>query len=419
MVKMIESADAGKTRIVRTTDRWATRLVLIVMVLVVLTYAFTQDIYRAVTIMIVFCPCAFILATPTAVAAAVGNLTKYGLLVKDGDALERLSQVDTLVFDKTGTVTEGRPAVVDVSPEPGADDMLDMVASAESRSEHPLGRTMVAHCREAGATVFDPEAFVAVMGRGVYATVGGRMVAVGNVAMMTELGVEIPDASMAKVDDLYERGCTSVFVAVDGRFYGTMSLSDTIREDSRDMVAELGAMGVRTMLLTGDNPRAALHIARSAGITEYRAECTPETKMDIIGEMQDSWRKVCMVGDGVNDAPALKRAWVGIAMGGTGSDIAVDAADLTLVGDRVENIPHTVDLSRKLMSSIRFNIAFSLVWNFIAVVLSMVGTLGPVEGALVHNVGSVFVVANSALLIMYHRRGRAVRAGARPRPGTV
>ncbi len=173
MAKMIESTDAEKTRMVRTADHWAVRLVLIVTVLMILTYNFTQDIYRTVTIMIVFCPCVFILTTPTAVAAAIGNLTKYRLLVKDGDALERLSQMNTLTFDKTDTVTEGRPAAVDISSESGADDILDMVASAESRSEHPLGKAMVAHCREEGATVSNPEVFVSIVGRSVDAIVGG------------------------------------------------------------------------------------------------------------------------------------------------------------------------------------------------------------------------------------------------------
>lgn len=417
IARMVESADAGKTRVVRTADRWATRLVAIVMVLVVVTYLVTQDIYRAVTIMIVFCPCAFILATPTAVVAAMGNLTKHGLLVKDGDALERLSRVDTVAFDKTGTVTEGRPAVVDCTISMDPDMFMDIVASAESRSEHPLGRAMAAYACDNRGEVTDPDAFTAVVGRGIDAVVSGRRVVIGNKAMMDENDVAVPAESAELVESLYSRGCTSVFVAVDGVFAGTMSMSDTIREGSRDTVAELRSIGVDTVLLTGDNPRAAAFIADSAGIGEYRAECTPQTKMEVIGEMQDSGRRVCMVGDGVNDAPALKRAWVGIAMGGTGSDIAVDAADLALVGDRVESIPHTVELSRRMMGKVRFNIAFSLVWNFIAVALSMMAVLGPVEGALVHNVGSVFVVANSALLLLYgNRRARGTKPGQNPHP---
>lgn len=405
MARMVEDADAGKTRIVRITDRWATRLVLIVMVLVVATYLVTWDIYRAVTIMIVFCPCAFILATPTAVVAAMGYLTKQGILVKDGDALERLADVDTVAFDKTGTVTVGRPSVVDVSTGMDRGDFLSIVASAESRSEHPLGRAVASHAASEGVRILDPSSFEAVVGRGVDAVVDGRRVLAGNQAMMAEAGVEVPGGYLDRAGSLFDEGCTTVFVAVDGTFVGMVSLADTVREDSRGVVSDLSSMGVGCVMLTGDNPRAAAHIASQAGIADFRAECTPGTKMDEIGAMQDAGRKVCMVGDGVNDAPALRKAWVGVAMGETGSDIAIDAADLALVGDRMSSVPKAVDLSRSMMRKIRFNIGFSLVWNFFAVALSMLGMLGPVAGALVHNVGSVFVVANSALLLFHRWRG--------------
>lgn len=405
MARMVEDADAGKTRIVRITDRWATRLVLIVMVLVVATYLVTWDIYRAVTIMIVFCPCAFILATPTAVVAAMGYLTKQGILVKDGDALERLADVDTVAFDKTGTVTVGRPSVVDVSTGMDRGDFLSIVASAESRSEHPLGRAVASHAASEGVRILDPSSFEAVVGRGVDAVVDGRRVLAGNQAMMAEAGVEVPGGYLDRAGSLFDEGCTTVFVAVDGTFVGMVSLADTVREDSRGVVSDLSSMGVGCVMLTGDNPRAAAHIASQAGIADFRAECTPGTKMDEIGAMQDAGRKVCMVGDGVNDAPALRKAWVGVAMGETGSDIAIEAADLALVGDRMSSVPKAVDLSRSMMRKIRFNIGFSLVWNFFAVALSMLGMLGPVAGALVHNVGSVFVVANSALLLFHRWRG--------------
>ncbi len=402
MAQMVESADAGKSRMVRTADRWATYLVAIVMVLVIVTYVATRDIYRAVTVMIVFCPCAFILATPTAVVAAMGNLARRGILVKDGDSLERLAQVDTFAFDKTGTITEGRPVVVDVSTDMDEDAFIRKVASAESRSEHPLGRAIVTYAEERGASPENPSEFLAVIGRGVTAVVSGSKVSVGNAAMMDDLGVDVPESHRSHVDSLYGRGCTSVFVAMDGMFVGTLSLSDTIREESRRMVGDLDRMGVRTVMLTGDNPRSASYIAESAGIDDFRAECTPEVKMDVIGGMEEDGGKVCMVGDGVNDAPALKRAWVGIAMGGTGSDIAVDAADMALVGNRMESLPATLDVSRRMVRKVRVNIAFSLIWNFFAVALSMMAVLGPVEGAIVHNIGSVAVVVNSALLLFYH-----------------
>ena len=418
MAALASSVDADKTRMVRTADKWATYLVAIVMVLAVVTYALTLDIYRAVTVMIVFCPCAFILATPTAVVAAIGNLTKRGVLVKDGDSLERLSQVDTVAFDKTGTITEGRPEVVGFEAVGDRSELLRLVASAESRSEHPLGRAMVEYARGEGAEPSDPSEFRMSVGRGVSATVGGSSVMVGNARMMDEAGVDVPGVYADRADALYGAGCTTSFVAVDGAFAGMVSLSDTIRPSSVEMVAELKAMGVECVLLTGDNPRAAGHMASAAGIEDVVSECTPETKLDEISRRQEAGSKVCMVGDGVNDAPALRKAWVGVAMGGSGSDIAVEAADLALIGDRVDSLPHTVDVSRKMMRKVRVNIAFSMCWNFMAVALAMLAVLDPVGGALVHNVGSVAVVVNSALLLVYGRGGRKSGKAAAPSPGS-
>lgn len=404
MARLASSVDADKTRMVRTADRWATRLVALVMVLVVVTYAFTQDIYRAVTVMIVFCPCAFILATPTAVVAAIGNLTRHGVLVKDGDSLERMSGIDTVAFDKTGTITEGRPEVSGFEAVGDPGEALDLLASAESRSSHPLGRAIVSYAEAHGAAFSDPEEFEMVIGRGVSATVGGRRVLVGNRQMMAEAGVDVPQRFSESAGRLHDIGCTTSYISVDGAFAGMVSLSDTVRPAVAGTVAELDALGVRTVLLTGDNPRAAGHIAAAAGISGYRAECTPETKMDEVSGMQESGSRVCMVGDGVNDAPALRKAWVGIAMGDSGSDIAVEAADMALIGDRVDALPRVVRVSRKMMGKVRANIAFSMCWNIMAVLLAMFAVLGPVEGALVHNVGSVAVVVNSALLLVYGRR---------------
>ncbi|MDO5861456.1 MAG: cation-translocating P-type ATPase [Thermoplasmata archaeon] len=419
MAQLVSSVDADKTRMVRTADRWATYLVAIVMVLALVTYLVTWDIYRAVTVMIVFCPCAFILATPTAVVAAIGNLTKKGVLVKDGDSLERISNVDTIALDKTGTITEGRPEVTAFEAVSDSGSLLGLVASAESRSEHPLGKAIVSYAKANGASVVDPADFKMTIGRGVSATVDGKTVMIGNARMMEEASVSVPQDYSDRAGALFDTGCTTSFIAVDNEFAGMVTLSDTIRGTARDMVSELDSLGVKCVLLTGDNPRAAGHMASEAGIKDYIAECTPETKMDEVGRMQESGSKVCMVGDGVNDAPALRKAWVGVAMGDSGSDIAVDAADMALIGDRVDALPHTVALSRKMMGKVRFNIAFSMCWNFLAVALAMLAVLGPVEGALVHNVGSVFVVVNSALLLVYGRKAAGRQEPTQSRPDTV
>lgn len=403
LARMVSSVDADKTRMVRIADRWATWLVAIVMVLAVVTYAVTQDIYRAVTVMIVFCPCAFILATPTAVVAAIGNLTRHGILVKDGDSLERMASVDVMAFDKTGTLTEGRPEVVDVSPVMDRDGFVRLVSSAESGSQHPLAKAFVFYARENGLSGGPSEGFRMTVGRGISAKVDGREVLAGNPRMMAEAGVTIPSSASSRAEEFHGMGCTTVFVAVDGDYAGSVTFSDRIRGDSASTVSELKAEGVDCILLTGDNDRAASFISSTVGIGEHRSECTPVSKMEAVSGLESQGRKVCMIGDGVNDAPALRKAWVGIAVG-SGSDIAVDAADMALVGDGIGDIPHLVGVSRRMVSKVRWNIAFSMCWNFMAVALAMFAVLGPVAGALVHNVGSVAVVANSALLLFYGRR---------------
>ena len=404
LVGMVESVDADKTRMVRIADRWATRLVALVLALALVTYIVTGDVYRAVTVMIVFCPCAFILATPTAVVAAIGNLAKRGVLVRDGDALERMSQVDTVAFDKTGTVTEGRPKVVWSD---GSDRVLSAATSAESMSEHPFAKALVAYARSKDVEVSAPGSFRMTVGRGVEASVDGESVSIGSLRMMEEAGIAIPEDVLLRSQGIHDEGGTVVFVSIDGGYAGCFAFSDTIRGTSEETVSELRSMGVGSILLTGDNSRAASRIAAEAGIGDVKAECRPEDKMTEIDLLQSEGRRVCMVGDGVNDAPALKKAWVGIAMGATGSDMAAEASDIVLVKDGLDAIPHLAGISCRMMAKVRLNIGFSLCWNALAVAMSMAALLTPVTGALVHNIGSVFVVVNSALLLFYG--GRAVR----------
>ena len=413
MVGMVSSVDADKTRMVKVADKWATWLVATVMVLAVATYFLTEDIYRAVTVCIVFCPCAFILATPTAVVATIGNLAKRGVLVRDGDALERMSQVDTAAFDKTGTITEGRPRIKEVASVHSRSEFIFAVASAESASEHPLAKAFVAFADKEGIEHIKADSFSMVIGRGITAKVEGKDVIIGNSNMMEEKGITIPEEATERASDLYAEGCTVVYVSMDGSYEGFVAFSDSIRQTSKDTVSELSSLGVKSILLTGDNSRAASHMAAEAGITELVSDCTPEIKVASIEEKQSSGGKVCMVGDGVNDAPALKKAWVGIAMGATGTDIAADASDMVLVKDGLDSLPHLISISRKMMGKVRFNIVFSLSWNLLAVVLSMMAVLGPVTGALVHNVGSVAVVVNSAMLLMYGRRMKQQKNGGK------
>ena len=407
MIRLVQSADAQKAKIVGLADRWATWVVIIAFSAAALTWAITGKIIRAVTILVVFCPCALVLATPTAIMAAIGNATKHGFLVREGDALERLASVGVIAFDKTGTLTYGSPEVVavkSVCAELGDSDVYRMAAAAERLSEHPLGRAIASGAEKAGIEAETPLEgdFEMIPGRGVKATVEGREILAGSVELLREHGVEmtVPEGAAA----LLSRGCTVTYIAESGRFAGYIALSDTVRKESRDMISSLEGLGVTPVLLTGDNKNAAGAIAGELGIKEVKSNCLPEDKLQYIGECQSKGVGVCMIGDGINDAPALKKADVGIAMGGVGSDIAVDAADIALVDDEVKELPHLLALSKHMMKTIKLNMTFSMTLNFISIILAMCGTLNPVVGALVHNAGSVLVITNSAFLLSWKQK---------------
>ena len=426
MIRLVQSADAGKARIVRLADRWATWIVAAALACAALTWAVTGEIIRAVTVLVVFCPCALVLATPTAIMAAIGNASRHGFLVREGDALERLASVRRVALDKTGTLTEGIPEVVAVRS--FARDISDLelyrlAASAESRSEHPLGKAVL-RC----ATVMLPDLaerplaapldFRMIPGRGVAARIGKHSVLVGNARLFSsEQAVRRNDARLSEtVRSLEEEGCTVILIAVDGEECGFIALSDTLRANVRQSVAKLNEVGVNPVLMTGDNMQAALRMGKEAGIAEVHASVMPEDKLALIEWFQHTGEHVCMVGDGVNDAPALKKAAVGIAMGGVGSGIAMDAADIVLVNDEIRFLPFLLRLSRHMMHVIRLNLAFSLLLNFAAVLLAVRGTLGPAAGALIHNAGSVAVILNSALLLFWMPRKHAASERDRGEP---
>ena len=408
MIRLVQSADAGKAKIVGLADRWATWIVVVALSAAALTWLFTHEIIRSVTILVVFCPCALVLATPTAIMAAIGNATKHGFLVKEGDALERLSKVRKFTFDKTGTLTYGTPTVTAVktfSEKYSAEQLYFYAAGAELKSEHPLGKAVVSCYRsETGKAIVSSERFQMLPGRGVQAVVDGKTVLAGNAELLTESGMTLPSEVSRTAETYLNDGCTVMYVAIDGEISGLLALSDTLRPSASDTIRRIREIGVDPVLLTGDHDSAARHIAQQLGIREVHSGCLPEDKLKDIDAYQNAGQPVCMIGDGINDAPALKKAYVGIAMGGVGSDIAVDAADIALVNDDVKEIPHLLHLSRRMMVTIQYNLAFSLGLNFIAIVLAITGILNPIVGALVHNAGSVLVIINSALLLKWRKR---------------
>lgn len=406
MIKLVQSANAGKAKIVSLADRWATWIVVIALSAALITGLITGEIIRAVTILVVFCPCALVLATPTAIMAAIGNATKHGFLVKEGDALERLAGVRIIAFDKTGTLTCGNPCVISVksiSENFSENEVYRLAASAERLSEHPLGKAIVSSYQQRLTLPFlQAEDFQMIPGNGVSAMLDGRKILVGKEEFLKNEGITV--ARSEDIRTYLQEGCTIICIAANKEHIGYIILSDTLRKESMETIEKIKQFGAEPVLLTGDNENAAQHMARKLRIGEVYAGCLPEDKLQYIDGCRKNGKSVCMIGDGVNDAPALKMADVGIAMGGIGSDIAVDAADIALVDDKVGELPHLLSLSKRMMTTIKWNLTFSMILNFAAITLAITGILSPVVGALVHNAGSVLVIINSAFLLKWRKK---------------
>lgn len=408
MIRLVQSADAGKAKIVGIADKWATWIVSIALLAALLTWIFSGQIIRAVTILVVFCPCALVLATPTAIMAAIGNATRHGFLVREGDALERLASVKRITFDKTGTLTYGLPQVIlvkSIDKKYSDEKIYSYAAAAEQYSEHPLGKAMIRCFKQNHpSNILKADNFSMIPGRGVSAIVDQKYILAGNEEMLRENQIPIPREAAAQIKKYLEKGSTIIYIAENHKFIGYIVLSDTIRQESKEMISEIESLGVTPVLLTGDHENVAKTTAEQINMKEIYANCLPEDKLRQIDKYQEENLPVCMIGDGVNDAPALKKATVGIAMGKVGSDIAVDAADIALVDDEVKELPHLLALSKRMMLTIKCNLSFSMALNFIAIILAITGILNPVVGALVHNAGSILVIINSALLLKWRKK---------------
>ena len=401
LIRMVQEAEEKQAPMQRIADKCASLLVPAALIIAVIAGLVTQDMIRAVTVLVVFCPCALVLATPTAIMAAIGQAAKHGVIIKSGEALEKMGHTDTIAFDKTGTLTYGRLEVSDMISfhETWNDtELLSLAASAEAKSEHPLGKAIVAFAKEKDIPMMESKNFKMTAGKGVYAEVTGYHLFCGNERFLTENGITLDKANLMELDQLRKQGKASILVAEQKKCVGIIALSDVLRAESKDMIFRLNAMNTKTVLLTGDHQKAADYFAGQTGIAEVHAELLPEEKVQIIEKLQTEKRMVCMIGDGVNDAPALKTADVGVAMGSMGSDIAVEAADIALMSDDISKIPYLKRLSNATVKTIKFSIALSMCINFLAVTLSVLGVLTPTTGALVHNAGSCFVVLIAALL---------------------
>ena len=402
MIKLVKEADSKKAPIVSLTDRWATWIVVIALVSSIGTYLVTHQILRSVTILVVFCPCALVLATPTAIMAGIGNASKYGMLIKGGDVVERLSKIKNIAFDKTGTLTYGKLSVVEYKsfcPEYDDETFLKILASVEAYSEHPLGKAITSYYKENNEELLDIQNFIVNPGKGITANLGEKSILVGNLKLIKDVDINLNKDIINISEEFTKKGCTVIYLSIDNKLIGYVALSDILREEAKEVISYIKSQKINPVMLTGDNKNSAQNIASIVGIDDINPSLLPEDKMNIIKNLEDSKSPTCMIGDGVNDALALKYSSVGISMGAIGSDIAIEASDIALASYDIKNIPYLLYLSKKTMKTIKLNVTFSLALNFFAIILAMTGILNPVVGALVHNLGSVFVILNSAKLL--------------------
>ena len=404
MIKLAEAADAQKAKIVRKANVWAAWLVVISLATAIIAGCIIGNTHndfwlgftRAVTVLVVFCPCAFVLATPTAISAGIGNASKHGLLIQSGEALERIASSNIAVFDKTGTLTKGKPAVVKVQPlsDISEEELVKIAASGEALSNHPLAKAIMDYNK---SVLYEIKNHKTLAGSGIEFEIDGKKYMVGKVEenlVGAENAVVVGAKESASLVGLY---CES-------KLLGIIFIQDALKENARKMVETLKALNIRTVMLTGDNENSARYVAAQLALDDFKAGCSPEDKMNYIKNQEARGNKVAMFGDGVNDSLALRSAFAGIAMGGIGSDVAIESADAVIVHDNLDAVPYLFKISRKTQGRITFNLCLSMVLNFAAVALAISGILNAVWGALFHNCGSVLVVISAFLLLFYKGR---------------
>lgn len=404
MIKLAEAADAQKAKIVRKANVWAAWLVVISLTTAIVAGTIIGNTHndfwlgftRAVTVLVVFCPCAFVLATPTAISAGIGNASKHGLLIQSGEALERIASSNIAVFDKTGTLTKGKPAVVKVQTlsDISEDELIKIAASGEALSNHPLAKAIMDYNKSG---LYEIKNHKTLAGSGIEFGIGGKKYMVGKVEENL-VGAE------NAVDARAKESASLVGLYCESKLLGIIFIQDGLKENARKMVETLKALNIRTVMLTGDNENSARYVAAQIGLDDFKANCSPEDKMNYIKNQEAQGNKVAMFGDGVNDSLALRSAFAGIAMGGIGSDVAIESADAVIVHDNLDAVPYLFKISRKTQGRITFNLCLSMVINFAAVALAISGILNAVWGALFHNCGSVLVVISAFLLLFYNGR---------------
>ena len=408
LVRLVEKAELEKVEIVRKADIWATWVVIIALTIAILTFIFTKEIVRAVSVLVVFCPCALVLATPTAIMAGIGNASKNGILIKNGTVLEIFNKVNAFLFDKTGTLTYGTPEVTAIksfNKELNEDKLINLVGNIEKHSEHVIGKAITEYAKESiNKESKDVKDFKLLIGKGVTGTIDNINIYAGNKKLLKENNIDISKEQEKEIAKYSKKGANIIYVAFDDSLQGFVVLEDTIKETTGNIIEKLNKQEVETILLTGDNENNANNIASLLNIKTVYSECSPENKLNIVENFGKEGKKVCMLGDGINDAPALKKADVGIAMGKIGSDMAIDSADIVLISDDINKISYIRQLSSKVIKTIYINLTISMTINFVFVLLSIMGLLIPIQGAIVHNIGSFGVILNSALVLRWRAK---------------
>lgn len=402
IIKMVKEAQASKAPSARIIDSWANWFVPLSLAIAVLVYLVTGDIVRGVTILIVFCPCAMLLSTPTAVAAAIGAAARQGILIKGGEILERVGSLDAILFDKTGTITLGKPSVEDIRCYNGwqKNELLAIAAGIEKRSEHHLAKAIMQEADKENVSFFEPSYWQPVIGQGIVAKKDNDHFLLGNHSLMETKQVILTQEQEEYCSKSQQAGGTVVFVAANSAIIGIIIIQDPIREGAKDIIAALRREKIKKIvILTGDAARVGEAVGAQVNVPIVHGDLLPADKVKYIETYQRLGFNVAMIGDGINDAPALAKANIGIAMGFSGTDIAIEAADIVLLSDDLKKVPETIQKSRKAIRTIWQNIVVANVINFAAIILAALGLLGPVAAAIVHNVGAILVVLNSARLL--------------------
>lgn len=402
IVHLVEQAQGTKAPIQNLADRFTVWFLPAVLVLAIIAFLTSGDVRVAVSVLLVACPCAFAIATPTAVTAGISNMARHAVLIKGGVFLELAKKMDVLLVDKTGTFTLGKPKVVDIVPLDGAveENILRLAAIAEKYSEHPLARSVMAHAKECNIDVPDPDEFNIEVGMGVTAVLDSKKILVGKNNFLRDKGVHITDHIENAISEQTEQGRTTIIVANDLKPVGLIAIADEIRCETPHAIAALKAMGIKKIImLTGDNHKVAKAVAEEIGVDGFEAELLPEQKLQFVEKLQKQGKVVGMIGDGINDAPALALADVGIAMGAAGTDVAVEAADVTLMNDDLSRVVNFMDMSKKVMLRIKLNIFFSIIYNIVGFILAGFGLLTPVLAVIFQEAGCITVVFSSTLLL--------------------